>query len=471
MTTTTAAASPVPAESAQYTLSTPRRIGYTLGDYACNLYWQGVSIFLLFFYTDAVGLSAASAGLIYMIASIFDGATDPFAGVIADRTRSRWGRYRPYLLFGGVPLGAAFVLMYYKPPLEGVWLFTWMLVAHLIFRLAYTILSIPYTSLSARMTRSSSERGWIAGGRIFFATLAALTISYFTQPMVAAFGDGDAAWGFTCAAAVFALIATVLFPIVFASAKEPEETIEAPRMRYMDYWKAVGNNRAFWMLMFGFGAAVVCSIAIGKSILYYYKYYLNDEPASRYALTIQAASGLIIVPAWVWVSKQLGKRRAWLAASTIAATGLVYFAFTDITNSTHMIMWLLWVHVGVLGAAFAFWAMLPDSVEYGQLKSGVRAESFIFGVGQFFLKAAIGLGAGLFGWLLDLAGYVPNVEQTPETLQGLRTIMYALPLVGVTGAFIAIYFYPIDKGDHEKIVEELKRREAAGATAGTELAE
>jgi len=145
-----------------------RIIGFTVGDYAFNLYWQSVSLFLLFFYTDAVGLSAGVAGLIYMIASIFDAAIDPFMGAIADRTRTRWGRYRPYILFGAPFVGIAFMLLYYRPPLQGAELALWMLAAHIIFRIAYTVASIPYTAMSARLTPDSpvslsrSHRRWAA---------------------------------------------------------------------------------------------------------------------------------------------------------------------------------------------------------------------------------------------------------------------------------------------------------------------
>ena len=158
-------------------LSLPRKLGFTLGDYACNIYWQSLSLFLLFFYTDVVGLSAATAGWIYMVASIWDGAIDPLIGAVADRTRSRFGRYRPYILFGAVPLGLSFCLLYYKPPFQGTGLVVWLLATHILLRTTYAILNIPFMSLNARMTTSSSERSTLAGFRMLFATLAGLTVA------------------------------------------------------------------------------------------------------------------------------------------------------------------------------------------------------------------------------------------------------------------------------------------------------
>jgi len=439
-------------------LSFGRKLGFAVGDYACNLYWQSVSIFLLFYYTDAVGLPAATAGLIYMIASIFDGAIDPLMGVLADRTRTRWGRYRPYLLLGAIPLGLAFVLLYYRPPFEGLVLAGWMLVAHLIFRVAYTTLSIPYTSLNARITESSAERSTLAGMRMMFATLAGFTVTLLTQPL-AKLGHGDPAGGFTVAAAVFALVATAIFPLVFLAVREPPEREDAPPpLLVREHWKAVLGNRAFWVVMAGIGLAVVCSTALGKSVLYYFKYYLHDEAAARTALAINAAAGLLIIPAWIAVTKRVGKRAAWLISTGWGVAGLAFFALTDIRSPGLMIGFLVYMQVAGLGAAMTFWSMLPDTVEYGQWRTGLRAESFIFGLGQFFLKVALGLGAGLFGWALSAVGYVPNRAQTPETLAGLKTIMVVLPMIGTAGAGLAMLFYPLRRGDHERIVRELEAR-------------
>jgi GPH family glycoside/pentoside/hexuronide:cation symporter len=140
---------------------------------------------------------------------------------------------------------------------------------------------------------------------------------------------------------------------------------------------------------------------------------------------------------------------------------LMIFAFVDIRSPTLMILWLASTSISSLGLSFTFWSMLPDTVEYGEWASGIRTESFIFGLGQFFLKVALGLGAGLFGWLLGAVGYVPNVEQTPETLAGLKHVMVILPAIGVAGAFLAMIFYPMRRGGHEAILDQLAARRKA----------
>jgi GPH family glycoside/pentoside/hexuronide:cation symporter len=443
-------------------LSLARKVGFTVGDYACNLYWQSVSIFLLFFYTDAVGLSAGIAGLIYMIASVVDALCDPVMGAIADRTRTRRGRYRPYILYGCIPLGLCFVLLYFRPPLAGILLAAWMMATHIIFRLAYTALSIPYTSLNARLTDNSDERSTMAGLRMAFGVLAALTIAFFTTPLVTALGHGSVASGFTWAAAVFALLATAIFPLVYLCTREPPEAETDPAgMDLAASWRAVARNRAFWVLVLAACVAFACTTALGKSVLYYFKYYLRDEAAARYALTAMAAIGLVAIPGWVLATKVIGKRNAWFAAVGWGLAMLALFAFVDIRNPVLMTAWYMATNVGGLGASLTFWSMLPDTVEYGEWRGGARTESFVFGLGQFFLKAALGIGAGLFGWLLDLAGYVPNAAQTPATLAGLKLIMVALPATGLAGAGLAMILYPLRKGDHESIVDQLAARRAA----------
>ncbi len=444
----------------QHRLSTARKVGFTLGDYASNLYWQSVSIFLLFFYTDAVGIPAATAGLIYMVASILDAISDPVMGAIADRTRSRWGRYRPYILFGCVPLGLSFVLLYWRPPFfEGTALVLWMLFTHVVFRTAYTVVTIPYTSLNARLTDNSDERSTLAGWRMTFGVLAALTIIYFTFPLVTRFGGSSATEGFTWAAGAFAVLATAIYPFVYRVTREPPEPDEPEsRLDMAGYWRALLPNRAFWVLIMATVAAFVCSVSLGKSVLYYFKYYLDNEPAARTALVGMSGIGLVAIPAWVWITKFIGKRNAWFAGIGAGVVMLAVFAAFDFDSAPMMTAWLLVWSFSTLGLALTFWSMLPDTVEYGEWKTGQRTESFIFGLFQFFLKVALGVGAGLFGWLLDRVGYVANAPQTPETLAGIKDIMIWLPATGFIVAGLAMLLYPMRMGTHDRIVADLAQR-------------
>ena len=440
------------------------KLGFTVGDYACNLYWQSITLFLMFYYTDALGLSAGTAGLIYMIASIFDGILDPIMGAIADRTRTKWGRYRPFILLGAIPLGLSFAFLYWKPATTAFGLTAVVLAAHLLFRACYTVISIPLTSLNARLTSSSNERATLTGFRMIFASLGGVTVSFMTQPMVAYFGKGDDAKGFFYVACVLAMIATSIFPIVFLSTREePIDSDKEPTPSLKDYWRTIRGNTAFWIVMIGVIFSALYSTILGKSVLYYYKYALHDADAARYALTIKAAAGVLIIPAWVFVIRRIGKSAAWMTSCSIGIAGALFFALVPIDSTGQMTVYFVYMNIAALGGFMGYWGMLPDTVEYGQWQTGIRAESFVFGFGIFFQKAALGVAAGIFGLGMDLIGYVPNIEQTPQTLAGLKTLMIAIPIFGLAMTALALLFHPLKRGVHDRLVQELEARAAAKA--------
>jgi GPH family glycoside/pentoside/hexuronide:cation symporter len=435
-----------------------RITAFGAGDFACNLYWQSISLYLLFYYTDAVGLSPATAGLIYMVASIWDGLIDPLVGAAADRTRTRWGGYRPYILFGAVPLALAFGLLYYRPPFEGAPLIAFVLGAHLLFRTLYAAVNVPYAALSARMTRDAGERAALSGARMLFSTLAAVAVALATQPIAKAVtGRPDGARGFFVAACLFAGVATLVLPLVFATTREqlPARASAPQGGASRAYWGSVLGNRAFWTLIIGGGFMITCMTALGKSVLYYFKYYLHDEAGARTALALASASGLVIVPFWMAVARRVSKRAIWLASCAIYAAGLIAFALLDLHAAWQMDVFLVYMQVATAGLSFAYWGILPDTVEYGQWKTGVRAEAFVFGLALLFQKVALGLGAGLFGLALAAVGYRANQVQAPETLLGLKAIMVALPLLGVGVCAVAMSFNPLKRGVHEAIVAQL----------------
>jgi glycoside/pentoside/hexuronide:cation symporter, GPH family len=448
------------AQPQPHRLSTARKIGFTIGDYGFNLYWQSVSLFLMFYYTDAVGLSATTAGLIYMAASIFDGAIDPVMGALADRTRTRFGRYRPYILWGTIPLALSFAALYYKPGLDAFGITAVVCATHLLFRVCYTIGSIPYISLTARVTSSSSERSTIAGFRMTFANLAGMTVSYATQPLVAHFGGGDEARGFFYVACVIALIASCTFPIVYVSTREPMPTHDEPIPRLRDYWVTLRHNRAFWIVVIGVLGGSVATTTLGKTVIYYFKYFLHEEASARYALTAKTGLAILIVATWVYVTRFVGKRIAWFLTTAWGCAVLAWFYVTDVNTVLTATIFFVVIHVCSVGIHLTYWSMLPDTVEYGEWRTGVRAESLVFGFAIFCQKTALGLAAGLLGIALDFVGFVPNVQQSPETLHGMKMIIIVLPIAGMALAAVAMYFYPLRPGVHERIVAELTARKA-----------
>lgn len=435
-----------------------RTIAFASGDFAFNLYWQSISLYLLFYYTEAVGLSAAAAGLIYMVASIWDGVADPLIGMTADRVRSRWGRYRPFLLLGAAPLALAFGLLYFRPPLEGTALVAAVMAAHLLFRSAYALVNVPYAALTASVTRSASDRGHIAGIRMVFATLAYVLVARTTQPIAQAVtGSRDGAGGFFAAACLFAALATPILLAVFATTRE-DEAAPAARKAAAPAWRAIWRNRAFWTLAGGGAALIIGYTVFAKSVLYYFKYVLGNEAAAPGALALAGLSGLVIVPLWMMAARGLGKRGVWLASCALLGASLFVFAALDLRAVWQMQLLLVSMQAGYLGINLAYWGMLPDTVEYGEWRGGERAAGLIFGLALLFQKVSLGLGAGLFGLALERTGFVANHALSPATLAGIKTMMVALPLLGIGLSALVMRFSPLLRGTHERILADLAGR-------------
>jgi glycoside/pentoside/hexuronide:cation symporter, GPH family len=444
-------------------ISIYRKIGYAFGDYGCNLYWQSISFFLLYFYTDVIGLPVATAGLIYMIASIFDGCIDPLVGALMERSRSRWGRYRPWLLLGAIPLALTFSLLYWRPGFTGTTLVAFVLVVHLLFRVCYTIVAVPLASLSARMTSRSSERTTLASLRMLFGAGATATIGFFTQPLAATLGDGNAGQGLFLVAVILGTVATVAFITTFFATREPSTEFDVipPPASFGSYVQSIRMNTAFLMLAAGLLFATLSTTSLNKSLLYYFKYVVHDEASARYALSSSAIISLVLAPVWAILGRRAGKRRMWLTAITLGLSGLIcFFIFrpTSVIGATAFFMWMQIVTVGV---QVSYWGTLPDTVEYGEWKSGIRRESFQFGLFMFVQKAGFGLAAALFGYSLGWIGFDAHTQMAPGVVSNIGVVMASLSAIGLIGSGIATFFSPLRHGVHEKIVAELDEKKAA----------
>jgi len=435
------------------------KIGYGVGDYGINLYWQTLNLFVLFFYTDVLELPATVAGTIYAVASLWDAITDPVMGFIAQRTRTKWGSYRPYLLFGSVPFALSFMLVFYKPAAGPVLTIAVAFIAHLLFRTFYTMVAIPYSSLSARMVTDSRERAHLSGFRMFFAAMGGITVAFFTDKLVAFYGAGDEALGFMAAAATASLMATGFLILCFFSTTEEAVAEDPAAFEPLSLHDIYQSMKANWPLQLIFAGTIMAGLLntfLGKSILYFFKYNLGAEEMRGTALSIMFVVGIISMPFWVWFMNKTSKRVALLFCKGIAALGLIVLFFNPSDNPWIIVANIGFATLGSSGIAIAFWAMVPDTVEFGEWKTGKRNESMIFGALSFAQKASIGFGAFLVGITLDLIGYVPNEIQTEGALLGIRTMVAVMPFIGAVITAAIMWFYPIDAEFHARMVKDIR---------------
>lgn len=454
---------PHPAQRTQL----PVKIGFGAGDFAFNLLWTGTSLFLLFFYTDVMGLPPFQAGLVYFLAMAWDAVSDPIMGGLADRTRSRWGRYRPYLLFGAAPLALSYPLVYWSAGLEGVGLFAWALLTHCVFRTCYTVVSIPYTALQARLTSDSDERGSLAAWRVIGAALGGFAVALSTTALAGAFGGGERGWVF--AAGVFGAACMVLLWACFLAVREPVEILEKQDAVSTSLWVDLGSFLAL-VRVNGPLIQILLVVVIGsiaatmfvKNILYYFKYNLNAEEWGAVAVVIPAAMMFIGVPFWTWISRLISKRNTLILCCAIgAATYLAFYLNPSLAPEASLAIMVL-MGLATAGNGVMFWAILPDTIEYGEARTGHRHEAKVFGLAMFAMKAALGVNAVLLGWLLQQTGYVANQPQSLQTLAGIKAIMTLIPLAGVLACIVVLWRYPIDARYHADLRAQIAERQAAG---------
>jgi GPH family glycoside/pentoside/hexuronide:cation symporter len=432
-----------------------RKIGFTVGDFGLNLYWQSVSFFLIYFYTDVVGISATTAGIIFMAATVFEACVDPMAGAFMDRVQTAWGQYRPWLLLGALPLGVAFVLLYWRPTAGGSALVALLIAVQLFFRLFYTVVAVPFSALTVRLTDSARERTTLAGLRMLFAMAAGAAVAYCTQPLAVIFGGGDVRQGALLAALGISAIATLTFGISFFSASENMSRPAKTPQRAAEYVNSVRGNRAFTTLVVGLVFASASAMTISRVAVYYFKYVVGQESAVRYALAISSGAAFLAVPIWIAVGRRIGKREMWLGAIVMSLLVLIIFAATHPSSQFGATVFFASMQVCNIGISVAYWSMLPDTVEYGYWKTGIRQESFLFGLFSFFQKIGLGLSAGIFGWTLDEIGYIPGDHQSPSTLVGIGYMIISLCAIGLIGSAVAIYLSPLRRGVHESLVLKL----------------
>ena len=304
----------------------PRIIGYGIGDFGFNFYWFSLTLFLAYYYTDVLGLRSEVAGLIIFLCLTWDGLIDPAIGVLANRTRTRWGKYRPYLLFGSVPLAASFALMFAPTGLEGAALIGYAFATQVLFRTMYGLVNIPYSALMATMTRDSMQRNWLAGVRMICAFLGTAVVSYFTPRLVTYFTSGGRTTGYFGATAVLAVIATVFTLLTFAATREDSSITHAQEQPppVSELLRMLAKNVPFLQIIAGIGFFSFANILVCSGLVYYVKYYLGEteaiagEAASLMQITITA----MILP-WTLAARYVGKRWAWQAGLAIAFAGLV----------------------------------------------------------------------------------------------------------------------------------------------------
>jgi len=434
------------------------KIGYGLGDTAANFIFQTMVMFQLAFYTDTFGITAAAAGTLLVVVRVWDAIFDPIMGVVADRTNTRWGKFRPWVLWTAVPFGIMGFLTFMTPDLSPLGKLVYAYGTYIVLMMVYSANNLPYSALSGVMTGDVAERTSLSSYRFVFAMLAQLVIQGLALPMVQHFGQGDNAKGYQATMGIFSALAVVFFFITFATTKEriqpPPGQDASVRRHFADLLK-----NGPWLAMFVLTLVLFITLAMrGSVVLYYFTYYVGRQNLFS-AFNVLGTTATIV---GIFFSKGLalryGKRNVFIGglAGTAIFTAVFFFlppgAVTLMFVSEMLRQFVYGFTIPLL------WAMMADVADFSEWKTGRRATGIVFSAIVFALKAGLGFGGAITGYVLSLYGYVPNVAQDARTLDGIRYTMSIFPAVTFAICAVCLWFYAIDKRCEIQMADELKER-------------
>lgn len=441
----------------QNKLHLKEKIGYASGDLACNLIFQTLSIYLLFFYTDIFGISAAQASTLFFVARLWDAVNDPIIGSVVDRTNTRWGKFRPYLLWGAIPFGILAVFCFTTPDLSATGKLIYAYVTYIGLGMIYTFVNVPYGALTSSITQDPKERANLSALRMFFAQLAGLIVVIGVPFLSEFFGKGDKALGFQLTIGSFAVIGVALLFFTFATTKEryTQKSLNQ-KVTFKDTLNLLKINRPLQILCLVF-VVIFGTLSIVTAVgLYFFKYNMGQPEL----FTINQSVGIVVMLTTLlfvpMMTKKIEKKHLLMFGIALSLARPISMASSSVT------IILAGTVIGFIGlgiAAGLLWGMVPDTIEYGEYKTGKRAEGMTYAIIGFAFKFGMALGGLVPGYVLQWSGYMPDVAQTESALFGIRTLVSYLPIALTITSIFIMRFYSLDEKTYNTIMLKLNRAE------------
>jgi len=434
------------------------KIAYGSGDFANNLIFMTIMNFLLFFYTDIFGISAMVAGTLFLVARIVDAVDDLATGVIIDHTHSRWGKMRPYLLFGSIPLGITAILCFTTPALGVSGKIIYAYITYIALMEMYSIVGISYSALTAAMTQDRQERVSLSSIRMIFAVLGGLIASVLTPILATVLGGGSPATGYQLTMVIFATVAVVIYMFTFTKTKERVIAEKDQKLPLTLILKVVFRNKYLMLMSLLFMLMLGAYTLKGGAAIYYFTYNMGKpDLVSIYFLvtTVFMLIGMFTVPV---LSKKLGKRNALCLGLAVVAVSNVVLYFVGYASTALIFVCSIFSSLGIALPMALAWGMIPDTVEYSEWKHGARAEGIIYSASSFAQKVAMAIGGSISGIILTVVRYVPNAAQTPVAQNGIGLMMALIPGLLMLAGFFVMLFYNMDDKKFNKMVAEIASR-------------
>ena len=446
-------------------LSFREKVGYGLGDMASNFYMGFFGLFLLYYYTDVFGISPAAAATMLLVTKVVDAISDPAMGIIADRTESRWGKYRPYLLWVAVPYALLGYLLFLGPELSEVGKLIYAYVTYTLVMLAYTAINVPYSALLAVISPVAEERTKATQFRFVFASLGTLCVGAFATPLVNLLGGDNEVLGFRLTIILFAILSVLIFWITFATTRE--------RIRPTHHESKVGDDvsallkNISWLVLVAVGILVVIGlIARFASIVFYLKYYLLDDGSRVFLIfdktALLTSCGLIGQLIGALMTPMLASRfekHHLVIGMNILHAVLLGICFIIPPEHFELIVIVHSLGIFTFGVIITLlFSMYTDCAEYGEWRTGKNTAGLTVSASMFSLKFGSAVGGALPGFILAAFGFVANEIQTDTAISGIRLMFNVLPAVFFVSAAVLMYFYRIDRKTLTRVETELHER-------------
>ena len=441
-------------------LSFKEKVGYSLGDTASHFVWDMVGFWLLFFYTDVYGISAAAAGTIMLVARFWDMAVDPIIGVVSDRTNTRWGKFRPYILFGALPYAVLAILTFTTPHLGEIGKIIYAGATYVLLMTAYAAINLPYSALGAVMTDDTYERAglntyrFIAGfSGQFIVTGLALTLAEF-------FGHGNKAQGFQYTVFMFAVLSLIFFFITFQTTKERVKPPRAQKNSLKEDLKNLIANKA-WRILAMVGIISFIMFAMqNAAIAYYFKYYLGRENNVQLFNVLGTVALIVALPLSKPLAKRFGNKNVFIGSSLISGVFFMLIYLPGVKDITTIYVFNIIAKMAYAPAVPLLWTMIADSADYGEWTTGRRATGLYFSAAVFAQKAGWGIGAAIAGWILTISQFVPNVTQNDTAITGIKLLVSVIPGILYMSCALFMIFYKIDSRTTDIMKTELDAKRA-----------
>lgn len=442
-------------------LSVKEKIGYSLGDTASHFVWDMVGFWILIFYTDTFGIPAAAAGTIMLIARAWDMISDPLMGIIADRTHTRWGKFRPYLLWMALPYSVLAILTFTTPDFSESGKIVYAGITYFLLMTVYTAINLPYSSLGAVMTTDSVERAGLNSYRFVFAFAGQLLVSGTALSLALFLGGGDNAKGYQYTLMIFGAISFILFMITFRSTKERVQPPKAQKESLKEDLRNLFRNRP-WMILFFVGIISFVMFAMQNlSVAYYFKYYIGNEPGVQLFNVIGTVALIVAIPFSKPLAKRFGNRNVFIASSLLSGFFFILIYIPSDENIAFIYIFNILAKMSYAPAVPLLWTMLADTADYSEWKTGRRSTGLVFSAATFAQKAGWGIGGALAGWMLALFNFEPNVEQTETAITGIKLMISVFPGILYMSCAILLFFYTIDQKTSLQMQKDLEERMAA----------